>query len=77
MEDKPEVKIEILRAEHIKPEIRDIHKLPESGIVIKKSTRTSPSQDFYEPVNSPFLDRLNLNLNKLSSGVLDKLKSLK
>ena len=76
MKDKSKIKIEMLRAEHIKPEVRNIHKLPESGIIIKTSTKTFLRQDFYDVLSDPFLDRLNLNLAKLSPKVLNKLESL-
>ena len=77
LKDKPEIKIEILRAENIKPEIRNEHNLPEFGIVIKRSIRTSPSIDEYESISNPFLTRVNANLDKMSGNLLKKLDNLR
>ncbi|MBI2576730.1 hypothetical protein HYV84_05945 [Candidatus Woesearchaeota archaeon] len=77
MENRPEIKIEILRAEDIKEEIRTVHNLPEFGIVIKSSTRTSPSADTYEFMLSPFLERLNKSITSFSPRLLSLFKGLK
>lgn len=76
MDEKPEIKIEILRAEDLKPEIRDNHDLPDHGLVMKRSIRTSPSEDEYELLTSSFLTRLNKNIDKVSPELITKINSL-
>jgi len=78
MEDnKPEIKMEFLKAESIKPAIREAYGLPEFGIVLKRSIRTSPSCDTYEFVSSSFLSRLNKNIDSLSPSIIQKLGSMR
>ena len=77
MNDPKSIKIEILKAEEIKPEVRKDHKLPDFGLVIKSTTRTSPSTDSYELLTSPFIEKLNESIQNLNPALIQELRKLK
>jgi len=75
-EEKPEITIQLLRADSIKEIIRKEFDLPAAGIILKSSIRTSPSRDKYELVTNSFLTRFNQNIDNVEPEFLGKMRLL-
>lgn len=58
------ISIELKRAENLKPEIRKEWRLPDTGLVIKKTKRNSPATFDYIPVSS-FLGHIDKNFSQI------------
>ena len=58
------LKVEIIRCEDLKPEVRREHELPTKGLAIKKIKKSSPLVITYERVGGNFMNFVTSKLNK-------------
>ncbi len=69
--DEPRVRIGLKKAEDIKPEVREKHNLPDSGIVVKTITKASPMDINYEAIGGTFFNRLDEGISNLDPSFIE------
>ncbi len=65
MSSEPRIMAELKRAEFLKPEIREKYKLPETGLIIKITTRFSPAEFNYIAIQNTFSEYLKNQVNSI------------